>query len=79
MIEFQGGPHSSYCCEFLTHVAVFYSLGYSVLLINYRGSSGYGQDTIESLPKNIGTYDVQDCQVGEKIQFFTTKYHINGF
>ena len=59
----QGGPHSCYCSEFSQHVAVFYKLGYSVLLINYRGSSGYGQNSIDCLPGKIAEYDVSDCQV----------------
>jgi acylaminoacyl-peptidase len=42
-----GGPHGAFCSEFSAHVAIFYSLGYSVLLVNYRGSTGYGQDSIE--------------------------------
>ena len=31
--------------------------------VNYRGSSGFGQDCIDSLPGNVGTQDVQDIQV----------------
>lgn len=32
-------------------------------LVNYRGSYGFGQDGIESLPGNIGSQDVLDVQV----------------
>lgn len=31
--------------------------------VNYRGSLGFGQDNIDSLPGNIGTQDVKDVQV----------------
>lgn len=31
--------------------------------VNYRGSLGFGQDNINSLPGNIGTQDVKDVQV----------------
>lgn len=58
-----GGPHSAYGCEYSPHVAIMFSLGYSVLLINYRGSTGFGQNSIDSLPGKIGTNDVNDCQV----------------
>uniref|UniRef100_A0A4W5PE21 Acylamino-acid-releasing enzyme n=1 Tax=Hucho hucho TaxID=62062 RepID=A0A4W5PE21_9TELE len=33
-----------------------------VLSVNYRGSIGYGQDSILSLPGNVGTQDVKDVQ-----------------
>lgn len=31
--------------------------------MNYRGSTGFGQDSILSLPGNVGHQDVQDVQV----------------
>jgi len=34
--------------------------GYAVLVVNYRGSIGYGQDSISSLLGNIGINDVDD-------------------
>lgn len=58
-----GGPHSAFGFEFSPHVAILFSLGYSILLINYRGSTGFGQNSIDSLPGKIGTNDVNDCQV----------------
>lgn len=58
-----GGPHSAYGCEFNSHVAILFSLGYSILMINFRGSTGFGQNSIDSLPGKIGTNDVNDCQV----------------
>ncbi|CAF0768632.1 unnamed protein product [Brachionus calyciflorus] len=67
-----GGPHSAYGCEYSPHVAVMYSLGYSILLINYRGSSGFGQNSIDSLPGKIGTNDVNDCQ--QAAEFLKSKY-----
>jgi len=57
-----GGPHSCFCSDFSIHVAIFNALGYSVLLVNYRGSSGNGQDSINSLPGKVGTSDVNDVQ-----------------
>ena len=35
--------------------------GYAVLHVNYRGSLGFGQDSLESLPGRIGRQDVDDC------------------
>jgi acylaminoacyl-peptidase len=34
--------------------------GYAVLLVNYRGSTGFGQASIETLPTRIGVMDVAD-------------------
>lgn len=58
-----GGPHSAFTGEFSQHVAIFFSLGYSILLVNYRGSSSFGQNSIDSLPGHISDFDVKDCQV----------------
>ena len=60
-----GGPHGAFCCEFSAHVAIFYSLGFSVLLVNYRGSAGFGQDSIDCLPGKVGKNDVNDVQVNK--------------
>ncbi|RNA06385.1 acylamino-acid-releasing enzyme-like [Brachionus plicatilis] len=68
-----GGPHSAYGCEYSPHVATMFSLGFSVLLINYRGSSGFGQNSIDSLPGKIGTNDVDDCQ--QAAEFVFSKYN----
>jgi acylaminoacyl-peptidase len=34
--------------------------GYALLLVNYRGSTGFGQASVDALPTNIGSMDVQD-------------------
>jgi acylaminoacyl-peptidase len=67
-----GGPHSAFSCEFSPHVAILVSLGYAVLLVNYRGSTGYGQDGVDSLPGLIGTQDVSDMQ--QAAEFCMKKY-----
>lgn len=38
-----------------------------LFLVNYRGSLGFGQTSLHSLPGNIGTQDVQDVQVSLNI------------
>lgn len=67
-----GGPHSCFCADFSSHVAIMYCLGFSVLLVNYRGSTGNGQDTIDSLPGKVGTNDVNDVQ--QAAEFCKEKY-----
>uniref|UniRef100_A0A671R0Q6 Acylamino-acid-releasing enzyme n=1 Tax=Sinocyclocheilus anshuiensis TaxID=1608454 RepID=A0A671R0Q6_9TELE len=58
-----GGPHSVLVSEWFLSTAVLCKMGFSILLVNYRGSLGFGQDNILSLPGNIGTQDVKDVQL----------------
>ena len=44
------GPHSSYTTSFIgSSVYMSLKLNTAVLLVNYRGSTGYGQRSIDSL------------------------------
>lgn len=36
-------------------------------VVNYRGSTGFGQDSILSLAGNIGSQDVKDVQVPSEL------------
>ena len=55
-----GGPHSASSTAFLPTYAFLCLSGYAVLLVNYRGSTGFGQESINSLPTQIGKLDVED-------------------
>lgn len=56
-----GGPHACLSNSFIgSYVFLVESLGVAVLFVNYRGSTGFGQDSIESLLGKIGTNDVAD-------------------
>ncbi|XP_078065549.1 acylamino-acid-releasing enzyme-like isoform X2 [Mustelus asterias] len=57
-----GGPNSVFVASWMLLPVALCKLGYTVLLVNYRGSSGFGQDSIRSLPGNIGSQDVKDVQ-----------------
>ncbi|KAL1021623.1 hypothetical protein UPYG_G00015690 [Umbra pygmaea] len=57
-----GGPHSVFVADWLLSSSVLCRMGFAVLLVNYRGSLGYGQDNILSLPGNVGNQDVKDVQ-----------------
>ena len=56
-----GGPHAVMPASFSREVNFFNRMGYAVLGINYRGSLGLGQDTVDCLLGHIGDIDVKDC------------------
>ncbi|XP_030640823.1 acylamino-acid-releasing enzyme [Chanos chanos] len=62
VVFIHGGPHSTFSAEWNVTAAALIKLGFAVLMVNYRGSTGYGQDSIESLIGNIGSQDVKDVQ-----------------
>ncbi|XP_056155412.1 S9 family peptidase [Lampris incognitus] len=62
IVFIHGGPHSQFPAEWNTTTAGLAKLGYAVLMVNYRGSTGFGQDSILSLIGQIGNQDVRDVQ-----------------
>ncbi|EEB10045.1 acylamino-acid-releasing enzyme, putative [Pediculus humanus corporis] len=57
-----GGPHSAVFNDFSIEFNFFVSLGYGILAVNYRGSTGVGQDGVDFLRGKIGDTDVKDMQ-----------------
>lgn len=66
-----GGPNGNLSKKFLNIQSIFLSHGYGVLVVNYPGSTGYGQAYLKSLNGNIGSLDVQSC--GEFLQNFISE------
>ena len=62
IINPHSGPHRTHSASFDLFSACFCRLGYAVLHVNFRGSAGFGQNSIMSLPGNIGKQDVSDVQ-----------------
>ncbi|KAL4719679.1 hypothetical protein ACJJTC_003000, partial [Scirpophaga incertulas] len=58
-----GGPHSGFVNSFSMEAALFTMLGFSLLQVNYRGSVGAGQASVDFLPQRIGGADVVDCKL----------------
>ncbi|BGP03468.1 hypothetical protein NBRC10513v2_007200 [Rhodotorula toruloides] len=54
-----GGPHSAYTTDFSYAVAAHVLAGYRVVLVNYPGSTGFGQHTISALPSRLGEWEVE--------------------
>ncbi|CAB3253916.1 unnamed protein product [Arctia plantaginis] len=58
-----GGPHTNFVNAFMLEPALFNMLGFAIVLINYRGSTGAGDASLKCLLKTIGDYDVKDCKL----------------
>jgi hypothetical protein len=56
-----GGPNSAVEKMFILSINLFLVHGYSVLVVNYPGSTGYGQKYLNSLNGKIGKTDVESC------------------
>ncbi|XP_063148038.1 acylamino-acid-releasing enzyme-like isoform X1 [Candoia aspera] len=63
-----GGPHSVFDACWRPTVACLCQLGFAVLMaVNYRGSLGFGQDSIDSLISQVGVQDVEDTQLAVEV------------
>ncbi|XP_070766609.1 acylamino-acid-releasing enzyme [Enoplosus armatus] len=63
VVFIHGGPHSQFSAEWNCTTAGLVKLGFAVIMVNYRGSTGFGQDSILSLIGQIGSQDVKDVQM----------------
>ena len=60
IVQPHGGPHSMFTDDYQQNVRLFSSLGYAVLLVNYRGSIGFSKTSLTSLLGRVGDQDVKD-------------------
>lgn len=63
ILRVHGGPHSAFSHIFSPNLIFYTALGYTLILVNYRGSTAYGEASVQSLPGRIGANDVSDCMV----------------
>uniref|UniRef100_A0A1B6KI34 acylaminoacyl-peptidase n=1 Tax=Graphocephala atropunctata TaxID=36148 RepID=A0A1B6KI34_9HEMI len=56
-----GGPHSCFFQCYSVFNQFFISAGFATLQVNYRGSTGQGQASVDFLPGRVGDTDVKDC------------------
>ncbi|KAM1724025.1 hypothetical protein ACFX13_022581 [Malus domestica] len=63
IVILHGGPHSVSLSSYSKSLAFLSSIGFSLLLVNYRGSLGFGEEALQSLLGKIGSQDVDDVLV----------------
>ncbi|KAJ3158339.1 hypothetical protein HK101_001350, partial [Irineochytrium annulatum] len=56
-----GGPHAASTLNFSAMYPLLVGQNFAITMPNFRGSTGYGQQFLESLPGHCGDWDVQDC------------------
>lgn len=56
-----GGPHSASTGTHAVGPRALAEAGFAVALVNYRGSTGYGEAALTALPGRIGQIDVDDA------------------
>lgn len=61
IIDLHGGPHGNSPAMYRVLYEYFAALGFAVISVNYRGSTGYGIGPLESLVGKVGTQDIYDC------------------
>lgn len=64
LLRIHGGPNGQDQHSFSIERQVFAANGYAVLAVNYRGSSGRGQNYSRSIFADWGHYEVEDLEAG---------------
>ncbi|KAF3671497.1 putative transcription factor UNE12-like [Capsicum annuum] len=60
IVVLHGGPHCVSLSSFSKSLSFLCSLGFSLLIVSYRGSLGFGKEAVQSLPGRAGSQDVND-------------------
>ncbi|KAH7103678.1 alpha/beta-hydrolase [Auriculariales sp. MPI-PUGE-AT-0066] len=66
ILNVRGGPHLAWTTEWNAGLAACVAAGYTVALVNYTGSTGYGDMFVEKLMGRSGDLDVEDCMAAAR-------------
>lgn len=77
VLDVHGGPHGSSPVTYRVMYEYIVALGFAIVSINYRGSTGYGLRPLESLIGRVGTQDVYDSHYGLLHVFETSGLPLN--
>ncbi|XP_051170395.1 acylamino-acid-releasing enzyme-like isoform X1 [Leptopilina boulardi] len=61
VLNLHGGPHSSFYNSFSIETCILAILGFGIVHVNYRGSTGMGEKNLNYLSGKVGEVDVLDC------------------
>src|SRR5262249_11695973 len=64
LVRAHGGPTAQSLGSLNLTIQYWTSRGFAYLDVNYRGSTGYGRQYRDSLMRNWGVFDYQDCEAG---------------
>ncbi|KAJ1945446.1 hypothetical protein EC988_005753, partial [Linderina pennispora] len=62
VVQPHGGPHSTYTLDFSPTAAALAQLGFGVLLVNFTGSLGFGQDAVLAQIGQCDTLSLNEIQ-----------------
>ncbi len=61
IVHIHGGPTTQADTSFSFDAEFYTNRGYAMLMVNYRGSSGYGRKYQQALNRHWGEFDVEDA------------------
>jgi dipeptidyl aminopeptidase/acylaminoacyl peptidase len=64
IVAIHGGPHGQQGPAFNLKAQVYASKGWATLMVNYRGSTGYGQRFADAISKDLNGKEAQDVLAG---------------
>ena len=64
IVSIHGGPHGQQGAAFNANAQVYAGLGWATVMVNYRGSTGYGQELADAIFKDQNGGEARDVLAG---------------